>query len=260
MPPTKKSLGQHWLTDPATLQAIVESGDLQSSDTVLEIGPGPGTLTKLLVEEVQQVVAVEFDDYLARKLPQEVPANNLQVINEDILKFDLTNLPADYKVVANIPYFLTSNLIRVLSESSNPPLTIVLLIQKEVAERVAAKPGDMSILSVSAQLYYATTLGIKVPALLFTPPPKIDSQVLIMHRHPEPLYPGLDAKAFMRVVKSGFASRRKTLSNSLSGGLRLPKETVEEMLQQAELNPGLRPQELNLDEWHRLTQIVTENT
>jgi 16S rRNA (adenine1518-N6/adenine1519-N6)-dimethyltransferase len=260
MPPTKKSLGQHWLTDLSALEAIVASAQLQPTDTVLEIGPGPGSLTKLLVDAARQVVAVEFDQPLARQLPKNVPAGNLQVVNQDILTFDLNSLPPGYKVVANIPYFLTSNLIRVLSELANPPLTVVLLIQKEVAERVAAKPGAMSLLSVSAQLYYSTELGPKVPAALFTPPPKVDSQVLIMRRHPQPLFPGLDYKAFMRVVKAGFAARRKTLLNSLSGGLRLPKDQTGQFLTAAGLPPGARPQELNLDQWQRLTQAILKNT
>lgn len=256
LPDTKKSLGQHWLNDPATLEDICDAAELTPEDTVLEIGPGPGTLTKYLTEQAKQVVAVEFDSALAAALPGRVPVSNLEVVHHDILTFDLTQLPADYKVVANIPYYLTSNLLRVLSESSNPPQTIVLLIQKEVAERVAAKPGQMSLLSVSVQLYYEAKLSVLVPAALFTPPPKVDSQVLVLTRRAMPLFPDLDSKQFFRVVKAGYAARRKTLLNSLAAGLRLGKSEVEQILAEAGLQPMVRPQELSLEQWQQLAEAV----
>lgn len=252
LPQTNKSLGQHWLTDEPTLQAICDAAELHPEDTVLEIGPGPGTLTKLLVKQAKQVVAVEFDEQLAADLPQRVNAQNLHVVNQDILRFDLTSLPPDYKVVANIPYYLTSNLIRVMSESSNRAQAVVLLIQKEVAERVVAGPGDMSLLSVSAQFYWECSLGVEVPARLFTPPPKVDSQVLVLQRRPQPLFTDVDSKRFFQLVKAGYSARRKTLGNSLSGGLRLPKDAVGELLERAGIDPGLRAQALSLDDWERL--------
>ncbi len=254
-PYAKKSLGQHWLNDQATLEDICDAAALDGTDTVLEIGPGPGSLTKLLVQEAQKVVAVEFDERFAKALLSNVHADNLEVTHQDILKFDLTNLPKDYKVVANIPYYLTSNLLRVLSESTNPPKTIILLIQKEVAERVAAGPGDMSLLSVSVQLYYEPQLGVKVPAHLFTPPPKVDSQVLILKRRGEVLFQDLSPTALLTVVKAGFSARRKTLLNSLSGGLRLDKPAVNELLAKADISPNQRPQELKLEDWHRLAKV-----
>lgn len=256
IPQTKKSLGQHWLNDEYTLQVICDDAELTLDDTVLEIGPGAGTLTRKLVEQAKAVVAVEFDGHLAETLPQRVKAENLTVVQQDILGFDLTTLPRDYKVVANIPYYLTSKLLRTLSESSNPPKTIILLVQKEVAERVAAAPGDMSMLSVSVQLYYEASLGEVVLAALFTPPPKVDSQILILHKRTKPLFPGIETKAFFRVVKAGFAARRKTLLNSLAGGLRLDKQTIEKALIDAQLNPSMRPQELSLEQWHNLAQVL----
>lgn len=258
-PYTKKSLGQHWLNDQATLEDICDAAALDGTDTVLEIGPGPGSLTKLLVQEAEKVIAVEYDERFARALLSNVNAENLEVTHEDILKFDLTKLPKDYKVVANIPYYLTSNLLRVLSESANPPKTIVLLIQKEVAERVAAKAGDMSLLSVCVQLYYQADLGVKVPAHLFTPPPKVDSQVLVLTRHETPLFEG-SPTTLLTVVKAGFSARRKTLLNSLSGGLRLDKPTVTLMLESAGLNPTMRPQELSLEDWQKLAKAVGNST
>lgn len=257
LPYANKSLGQHWLTDFTSLSAMCDAVSVEDGDIVLEVGPGLGTLTELLVERADRVVAVEFDRKLAAELPRRVPESNLEVVQQDILSFDLTSLPANYKLVANIPYYLTSNLIRVLSESSNPPKSAAILIQKEVAERVAAKPGDMSLLSVTAQYYWETSLGIVMPARLFTPPPKVDSQILILNRREQPLFPDIDPKAFFRLVKAGFSNRRKTLHNSLSGGLQLGKPAVLESLTSAGIKPTARPQELSLNEWYRLYQTKT---
>lgn len=251
-PAPKKSLGQHWLDDEAALTAICDAADLSGDDTVLEIGPGPGTLTRLLVGRTGKVVAVEFDETWAEKLPGKVKADNLEIVQGDILKFDFTGLPGGYKVVANIPYYLTSNILRTLSETPNPPVRAVLLMQKEVAERVVAEPGHMSLLSVTAQYFWNVELGIEVPAGLFRPPPKVDSQVLIMRGLNEPLFPGVDTKVFFLIVKAGFSQRRKTLLNSLSSGLRIGKDQVELMCGEAGVDPGRRAQTLSMEEWHML--------
>lgn len=251
-PIPKKSLGQHWLNDAASLKAICESANLSANDTVLEIGPGLGSLTQLLVSRVEKVVAVEFDGNLATQLLGRVKAENLQVISQDILSFDFTSLPANYKLVANIPYYLTSNLIRVISETPNPPVNAAILIQKEVAQRVAAKPGDMSLLSVTAQFYWEVILGREIKAELFTPPPKVDSQILILNRRPKPLFTDIDPKDFFRVVKAGYSQRRKTLLNSLSAGLQIERPTVSRMCQDVDIDPTRRPQTLSLEEWHNL--------
>lgn len=257
MPSTKKSLGQHWLHDTDSLDAIVAAAHVQPTDTVLEIGPGPGTLTEKLVQQASQVVAVEFDTDLAQELPMRVPANNLRVVHQDILQFDLTSLPPNYKVVANIPYYLTSNLLRVLCESANHFSNAAILIQKEVAERVCAGPGSMSMLSVSVQFYCEARLGAVVPAELFTPPPKVDSQVLELTFRQQPLFPDVDTRTFFRVVKAGFAQRRKTLLNSLSGGLQLDRAATEALLAQADILPTVRAQALSLDQWYELYKAYT---
>lgn len=254
LPHAKKSLGQHWLTDGAALHGIAEAVAVDIVDTVLEIGPGPGALTEVLVASADQVIAVEFDHDLAKALPGRVPADNLQVVESDIMRFDLTKLPKDYKVVANIPYYLTSNLVRMLSESSNPPTAAALLVQQEVAQRIAARPGDMSLLSVTAQFYWQAELGMVVPARMFTPPPKVESQVIILHKRETPLFPDIDQRAFFRLVKAGFHNRRKTLVNSLSGGLQLDKATLHGVLDQAGLAATARPQELSLEQWYQLYQ------
>lgn len=252
LPETKKSLGQHWLQDQSSLDAMVEAAEISLTDTVLEIGPGPGTLTEELVHSAKQVVAVEFDEALAQALPRRVPADNLQVVSRDILSFDLTSLPPDYKVVANIPYYLTSKLLRALCESPNHFSKAAILIQKEVAERVAAEPGGMSLLSVSVQFYCETSLGPIVRAELFTPPPKVDSQILKLAYRSTPLFPGIDTKVFFRIVKAGFAQRRKTLLNSLSSGLLIEREQTTALLEAADISPTTRAQALSLGAWYAL--------
>ena len=252
----KKSLGQHWLKDQLTLEAICQAANLASSDTVLEVGPGLGDLTRQLVLRAGMVIAVELDQALVAELQRQNIAPNLEIVSGDILKFDLTQLPVGYKVVANIPYYLTSNLIRILSESPNPPRLIVLLVQKEVAQRLAAQPGQMSLLSVSAQLYYQVKLGPVVAAELFEPPPKVDSQVIILNYRGQPLFQNLDSKKFFQVVKAGFSGRRKKLRSSLSAGLSIDKSQADQLLQVANINGDLRAQNLSLIDWHKLYTVV----
>lgn len=255
--PAKKSLGQHWLDDIESLNAICELADVQPSQTVLEIGPGHGSLTEQLLVRGANVVAVEFDNELVPKLEAKFAGQDLIIKNQDILTFDLTGLPADYKVVANIPYYLTSNLIRVLCESANPPSQITLLVQKEVAERLCAVPGEMSVLAVAAQLYYHCEIGPIVEADKFSPPPKVDSQIVNMLSLPEPLINREDSKAFFRLVKAGFSNRRKTLLNSLSGGLQLTKDEIQDALLQTNIDPTARAQELSLEDWLKLNKYLT---
>lgn len=257
-PAANKSLGQHWLSDQAALAGIAGAASLGPDDTVLEIGPGPGALTKVLCAAAGRVIAVEFDRQLATDLPRRVPAGNLQVVTQDILRFDFGRLPAGYKIVANIPYYLTSNLIRVISETANPPQTAVLLIQKEVAERVAAAPGEMSVLSVTAQFFWQVSLGAVLAAELFSPPPKVDSRVLILAARGRPLFEHVDTKAFFRIVKAGFAQRRKTLLNSLGAGLSLSRDRTLALCDGAGIDPGRRAQSLSLEEWHRLYEAYRQ--
>lgn len=258
----KKSLGQHWLSDPDILEDIVQIAKLEAGDDVLEVGPGQGTLTEVLLASGVNLTAVEYDVELYEDLKKITKkflnSENLTLAHQDILKFDLTNLPEGYKVVANIPYYLTSNLVRLLSESKNPPASITLLVQKEVAQRLCAGPGQMSLLSVSAQNYYEVSLGIVVLAEKFTPPPKVDSQVVHMTRRSQPIINPSDEKIFFRVVKAGFSSRRKTLLNSLSGGLNISKEEISVIINECGINPGNRPQELSLQQWKKLAEVLKD--
>lgn len=253
----KKSLGQHWLHDRDVLAHIADLAEIAPGDTVLEIGPGLGTLTSELLRRADGVIAVEFDPDLARKLPGQFPGKNLRVVNQDILSFDLSSLPASYKVVANVPYYITSKIVQLLMTAQNKPLVTALLVQKEVAQRLAAKPGSMSILAVSAQVYADVTLGSIVPANLFTPPPKVDSQVVVFKTRQQPLLNDVSEKDFFRVVKAGFSAKRKKLRTSLAGGLAISKFEVEEMLQEANISPESRAEMLAIEDWITLTKVAT---
>lgn len=247
--PTKKHLGQHWLHDRFVLDHIADEAAVGAHDTVLEVGPGLGTLTSVLLGRAQKVISVEFDEDLARKLPGQFPGKNLEVVHSDILQYDTRELPAGYKVVANVPYYITSKIIQKFMTDANKPSVVTLLIQKEVAERAAAAPGDMSVLAVSAQLYADVSLGQVVPAELFTPPPKVDSQVLTLRTIPLHLPDGVDEKLLFRIVKAGFSAKRKKLRSSLSGGLAISKPTVEELLQSVDISPESRAEDLSVAEW-----------
>ena len=252
---TKKELGQHWLHDLSVLSAIVDAADVNSGESVLEIGPGLGTLTNVLASRGADVTALEFDKDLLPKLEKKFSNTELVKIEYgDVRTFDFRKMPKGYKVVANIPYYLTSHLIRSMSESENPPSVAVLLIQKEVAERICASPGQMGILSVTAQFYFECSLDINVPAELFTPPPKVDSQVIVLKHRPQKLF-DVDEKAYFHLVKAGFSEKRKTLRNALSGGLGLNKPEVEKLLELAGINPIARAQELSLQQWLELYQV-----
>ncbi len=252
----KKSLGQHWLKDRDVLAAIADEAGITEEDTVLEIGPGLGTLTSELLRRAKKVVAVELDQDLARKLPGQFPGTSLEVVNQDILTFDLRTLPASYVVVANVPYYITSKIIQLLTTAVNKPRAIVLLIQKEVAERLAAEPGDMSILAVSAQIYATVRLGDIVPAELFTPPPKVDSQVVILEMRNQPLVAPEEEKVFFRIVKAGFVARRKKLRSSLASGLHISKPEAETFLHAQGISPDKRAEDLSLEQWIALARSL----
>ena len=255
-----KSLGQNFLFDEDALRTIANYGQLTKVDTVLEIGPGLGTLTSQLCSAAGKVVAVEFDDNLADKVIDNVAEilgqrpNNLTVKNEDFLRFDLSQLPTGYKVVANIPYNITSKIIEKLWTADNKPAIAVLLVQKEVAERLASTPGDLSVLAISAQVFAEVGLGAKVPAEMFIPAPKIDSQVVIMKQRPEPLVKSDQLEQFFYVVKAGFSEKRKKLRSSLAMGLRTNKTEAERLLNEADVDPNKRAQELSIDDWKRLAK------
>lgn len=261
-----KSLGQHWLRDREILDAIAFSAEIEDGDFVLEIGPGLGTLTSSLLKfagKNGRVLSIEFDENLAKKLPAQFPGKNLEIINADFLDFDLSKLPKNYKVAANVPYYITSKIVEKLLTSENKPSVAALLVQKEVAERMAAKAGELSILAIASQIYAEVSLDILVPREFFTPPPKVDSQVVVLKSREHNLIEIFNSKnnckvserEFFRIVKAGFAAKRKKISKSLSANLAISKERTAEILEKCEISPDLRAQDLNIEEWLKIAKI-----
>ncbi len=254
-----KKLGQNFLEDSAALESIVSVSGIQPDDTVLEVGPGLGSLTRLLASSCERVIAVELDSDLIPPLKSVLaPFNNVQVIQGDILKLPLSALISKpgYLVVANIPYYITSAIIRRLLESEVRPRRIVLTIQKEVAERICAAPGDLSLLALSVQVYGQPEIKAVIPAAAFRPAPQVDSAVLSVDIYPEPRIPRAMLPAFFFLIKAGFAQKRKTLRNSLSAGLHLSKSDAEALLRSVEIDPMRRAETLTLDEWRRLAAVT----
>lgn len=255
----EKSLGQHWLNDSASLEAMCAAADVRDGDVVLEIGPGQGSLTERLLAHGAEVVAVEYDNDLIPALQKKfnnLPSSKFWVECADIRKYDLANMPDEYKIVANIPYYLTANLFRILNDTAHKPSTAALLVQREVAERIAAKPGQLSLIAILVQLEYEISLRKIVPAKLFRPPPKVDSQIIVLNKRLRSLWVGVERTGLLRLLKAGFANRRKTLQNSLSAGLHISKDQAAAMLKQSNISNRSRAQELSLDDWHRLYETA----
>lgn len=245
----KKSLGQHWLKNRVILDEIADLTAAEDVDICVEIGPGLGTLTSSLLKKFSNVLAIEYDADLARKLPGSFPGKNLEVINADVLEVDFDNLMngRPYCIAGNIPYYITSPIVKKVLAMQNKPQKIVLLMQKEVAERIAAEPGDYSLLALLVQNLAETTLGPVVKAEEFTPPPKVDSQVLILTPLAEPQI----SSEPLELAKRGFLSPRKKLAGVLADG-RLAREKWRELLEQNGINPDARAQDLSLWDWENL--------
>jgi 16S rRNA (adenine1518-N6/adenine1519-N6)-dimethyltransferase len=246
-----KGLGQHFLIDSSSLEAIVSAANPTSTDTILEIGPGLGVMTRPLTQRTAHVVAVETDPILAGLLRRDAP-DNLEVVESDILKYNLSALPRGYKVIANLPYYLTSKIFRLLIDSPNPPSVMSVLIQKEVAERICAKPGSLSILALSVQYWGQPEIVSIVERHKFWPSPAVDSAVLRVVL----TGPAFDADPdrLFRLIKAGFGEKRKQLKNSLAGALNCSTERSAQLIAAARLAPLARAQELDLVAWSRLYQ------
>lgn len=251
-----KGLGQHFLHDESVITDMLEAAEVGSKDTVLEVGPGLGVLTSALVQRAGQVVVYELDDKLA-SLIESQDADKLTVVRGDALELPLPprGTPLPYKVVANIPYSITGALIRRLITSPSGPSSITLLVQKEVAERMCAKPGQMSALSVAVQLHGAAKIVRLVPPECFWPAPKVDSAVVHVDLS-RGLTLDVDERDFMRLVKFGFAQKRKQLKNTLAAGLRVGPPEIEKVLLQAGLSATSRAQELSLGQWKKLYDLI----
>ena len=251
-----KSLGQNFLLDESALRRVLEAAQVSGQDTVLEIGAGLGSLTCYLAGQAQRVVAVELDANLLPPLRQVLsPYTNVTLIHGDILALDPAQLllEAGYLVVANIPYYITSALIRHLLEARLLPRRLVLTVQKEVAQRICASPGDLSLLALSVQVYGLPQIVDTIPAGAFYPPPNVDSAIIRVELYPMPRIPPQLLEAFFRLSKAGFSQKRKTLRNALAGGLGWSTAQSGALLQAAQIDPFRRAESLSMDEWHCLT-------
>ena len=255
----KKSLGQNFLINPGVLDKITAAAELNKNDTVLEIGPGTGVLTEKLAETLRQsseqeagrIIAVEKDRQLAEKLGEKFKNTNVEIVEADILKLDIEKLfgnlkleirNSHYKVVGNIPYYIASHLLKTVFEKWPRPKLIVLMVQKEVAQRIVAKPPKMNLLALSVQFYAEPTIVNYVSRGSFRPMPKVDSAIISLRPKALSLKPEFK-KEFFKLIKTAFAGKRKQLKNTV--GL--------EILKKAGIKPKTRPEELSLDDWGNLT-------
>lgn len=253
----QKGLGQNFLADPGSLSKIVEAAAISPEDTVLEIGPGLGTLTALLAEKAKRVIAVELDRNLVGALKDILSGyDNIELIQGDILEVNLNQLftESGYIVAANIPYYITSALLRQLLEAQYAPQRVVLTVQKEVAKRICAPPGNLSLLALSVQVYGQPSITHQIPAGAFLPAPKVDSAVVCIEIYPEPKIPRDQLDTFFTLIKAGFAQKRKTLQNTLSSGMKWGKQHAGELLNAAGIDPMRRAQTLSLEEWGNLIE------
>ena len=248
----KDYLGQNFLVDEHALRAIVAAADVASSDTILEVGPGLGVLTAELIKVAKKVYAVEKDFRLAVFLQKQFKGEpKLEIINEDILRYHFAKkILTEYKVVANIPYYLTSKLFQLFLESEHPPKALILMVQKEVGERVVAGPGELSILGISVQIFADAEIVYQVPKTSFWPVPKVNSVILKIL--PRDRYSEIkDKKLFFSIIKAAFAGKRKQIHNTIKNP---------EALQKAGIDPKARPQDLAISQWIKLYHEISTKT
>jgi len=258
----KQNLGQHFVTDENVLGKIVAAAQLTPRDVVLEVGPGLGHLTRLLARQAGRVVAVELDDRFMPILRDQLAGcDNVALVEGDILRlslsFLLSPLSSHYKVVANLPYYISTAVLQHFLEGEPSPVRMVVTVQYEVARRMVARPGDMSLLAVSVQFYGQPHIVSRIKAGAFYPRPEVDSAIVRIDRHAVPPVDAPDVRAFFAVVKAGFAQRRKQLRNSLPAGLRRPQTEVVAALEGVGIDPQRRPQTLSLEEWAAVTRQLS---
>jgi 16S rRNA (adenine1518-N6/adenine1519-N6)-dimethyltransferase len=255
----RKRLGQHFLTDRRILQRILTAAHLSPGDTVIEVGAGRGVLTQGLAEAAGRVIAVEIDEALCEQIRLRLaPHPNVTIVCGDILALPPEELlarasaAAPYVVVANLPYYIASAVLRRFLEALTPPQRLIIMVQAEVAESMAAQPGRMSLLSVATQFYAQPRILFYVPPRAFRPPPKVRSAVVRLDVRPQPAVAVDDREAFFRLARAGFAARRKQLRNVLALGLGLEPPAAEALLAAAAIDPQRRAQTLTIEEWARL--------
>jgi 16S rRNA (adenine1518-N6/adenine1519-N6)-dimethyltransferase len=264
----RKSLGQHFLVDKGVLHRIALAADLTPEDVVIEIGPGLGVLTKELAKRAGRVMAVEADSGMASALKEIVAdSSNTSVVNADVLQIDPGSLASEigladicgrYKVVANIPYYITSAILRYFLEAPCKPALMVVMVQKEVGKAIVAESGDMSVLAVSVQFYGKPAIVGHVPSRSFYPPPKVDSVILRIDVYERPRVSVAKASEFFRAVRAGFSAPRKQLRNSLAHGLGISGPESADLLEKANIDPSRRAETLELDEWARICEVMSQ--
>ncbi|MBI4312124.1 MAG: ribosomal RNA small subunit methyltransferase A [Chloroflexi bacterium] len=257
----KKGLGQNFLVGQDVVRTILTAAEVSRGDTIVEVGPGLGILTQELVAAAGKVIAVEMDRELARVLADDLAdAGNLTVVAEDAREADVSGLTggASYKLVANLPYYAASPILRHFLESERPPVLAVIMVQREVARNMTAKPGEMSLMSVGVQLYGSPRIVGYVPPSAFYPQPKVTSAVVRIDVYPNPAVDLDDRGHFFDVVRAGFSAPRKQLRNALSGGLGVPTEEALALLSASGIDPQRRAESLSLEEWRTLSLVVRE--
>ena len=263
----KKGLGQNFLVDEKALDTIVSAADLQKTDNVIEVGPGTGFLTEKLVQIANHVTSVELDKDMVGILEEQFKfTENLEVVNEDILDYnprrrdvDVSPAGLGYKVVANIPYYITSPLLKHFLQSDNRPSLMVVLVQKEVAEKICGITGK-SLITIETQLFGRPEIVDIVPSKSFYPAPKVNSAILKIEVFDKPLIPSEKLKDFLRIVKFGFSQKRKMLSNSLGAGLHMKPAEVREIMEKAGIKPDVRAEDLEIGDWERLMKVLPTNS
>ena len=275
----KKSLGQNFLTDQEILEKIAVATQITANDLVLEIGPGKGSLTAKIIQKTKNFITIEKDEKLAKKIAHDFQLYLLNfqtitknkgyqlkekrgIISGDILNINLPQLIKEnnfqpYKVIANIPYYITAPLIRLFLETLYPPQEMFLMVQKEVAQRICASAGQMSLLAISIQYYAQPTILFEVTKESFSPIPKVDSAFIHLTRRVKQVS-NKEKTIFFKVVRAGFSAKRKTLVNNLTSSLHLPKSSIEETVKKIGIKTNQRPQELNLNDWIKLSRYLEE--
>jgi len=249
-----KILGQNFLISKEVLEKILDAANLKSKDVVLEIGPGIGTLTKELAKKAKQVIAIEKDSKMIKILKETLrDLKNIELIQEDILKYDFKS-QVPYKIVANLPYYITSPVLRKFLESDFKPKEMILMVQKEVAQRIVALAPDMNLLAISVQFFAKPEIISFVSKNCFWPKPKVDSAIIRLKVTGNRLE--VDKDLFFKIVRAGFAQPRKQLANSLSNELKLEKEKVRNWLKENEIKPERRAETLDIKDWIKLTKSI----
>jgi 16S rRNA (adenine1518-N6/adenine1519-N6)-dimethyltransferase len=254
-----KSFGQNFLVDRSVLQNIVEAAAIEPDDELLEVGSGTGVLTRELAKQARRVVAVELERDMLSLLKNTTAAYpNVELVARNLLFLDPVEIfaQAPYKLVANLPYYITAPTFRHFLESANPPRLIVVMVQAEVAQRIIAEPGSLSVLALSVQFYGQPRIIARVPARAFYPAPKVDSAILRVDVNPQaPLLPA-EREKFFRLVHAGFSEKRKQLHNSLTHGLHVKNEIVRSWLATAAIDVSRRAETLSIEEWLHLARVI----